>query len=60
MEPFKRIEQIIEGHREIVPPPNSNNENGSSFGYPNTEAAVNAGEYDLSRAVLQRIENNEF
>ena len=30
----------------------TNSNNGSSFGYPTTEAAVNAGEYDLNRVML--------
>ena len=53
MEPFKRLEQIIDGNEELISSANSGNE--SSYGYPTTEAAVNAGEYDLNRAVLRRI-----
>ena len=51
MEPFRRLEQIIDGNQEVVTSTNSNNES-RFFGYPTTEAAVNAGEYDLNKAVL--------
>ena len=53
MEPFRRLEQIIDGNNEVASSTNSGND--SNYGYPTTEAAVNAGEYDLNRAVLRRI-----